>query len=400
MVFFLFVCFFSRVNDCCWGECFSCLFLSSCNHQIICTQALDRNTGGVVALKNIKLREDDEGVPATTIREISLLKRLQHDNVVKLQDVITDQSCVCMVFEYLDSDLKNYLDAIYKLPVPKPMGFLLIKSYLYQLISAMAHCHAVRVIHRDLKPQNVLLNKEGRLKIADFGLGRACGLIQNRVMTAEVVTLWYRAPEILLGCEVYTEAVDMWSIGCIFAELFQGTPLFPGDSEIDQTLKIFYKLGTPTEQTFPGFLQLVGDNVRFPSWTQMQWNQICPRMCEEEPHAIQLLQKLLTYDPRVRITAANALLHPYFDSIRPLLAQLDEQQPGALITTTAAHNTFAPEPLHALLINNAVQKPAKKLRVESRTMVGRQYAAHVNNTRLLSVQNPTYARAGTKRKAE
>ena len=218
-----------------------------------------------MALKKIKLRAADEGVPANTIREIALLKRLQHDNIVKLQDVITDQNCLCMVFEYLDSDLKNYLDAIYKRPIPAPMTFALIKSYMYQLISAMTHCHALRIIHRDLKPQNVLINKEGGLKVADFGLGRACGTLQNRILTAEVVTLWYRAPEILLGTEVYTEAVDMWSIGCIFAEIFQGTPLFPGDSEIGQTLKIFHKLGTPTEQTFPGFLDHVGENIIFPS---------------------------------------------------------------------------------------------------------------------------------------
>jgi serine/threonine protein kinase len=354
-----------------------------------------------VALKKIKLHVDDEGVPATTIREISLLKRVQHDNIVKLQAVITEQNCVCMVFEYLDLDLKKYLDAIYKLPVPKPMTTMLIKSYLFQLITAMAHCHAARVIHRDLKPQNVLLDKEGHLKVADFGLGRACGLIQDRALTAEVVTMWYRAPEILLGHEVYTEAVDMWSIGCIFAELFQGTPLFPGDSEIDQTLKIFHKLGTPTEQTFPGYVQLVGDSVEFPVWKQMRWNQICPRMHEEEPCAIRLLQELLTYDPHARITAADALLHPYFDSIRPFFTQLDEQQPGALVTAAPSLHSIAPEPIHTRTESaTSVSKPANRLRVESRTMMGRQHAARVNHTRLLSVHNPTQLRGGKKRKAD
>lgn len=138
-----------------------------------------------------------------------------------------------LVFEFLDQDLKKYMDS-----VGGPLDRMLIKSYMYQLLEAMLFCHQRRVFHRDLKPQNLLIDKDGVLKVADFGLARAFG-VPITTYTHEVLTLWYRAPEILLGGKHYSPAVDMWSIGCIFAELCNRQALFPGDSEIDQLFKIF-----------------------------------------------------------------------------------------------------------------------------------------------------------------
>merc|ERR1711997_1199444 len=189
----------------------------------------NKKTGEIVAMKKIRLESEEEGVPSTAIREVSLLKELNHPNIVRLQDVIMQESRLYLIFEFLTMDLKKYLDTI---PAKEMMNPNLVKSYTYQILQAMLFCHQRRVLHRDLKPQNLLIDKNGAIKLADFGLARASG-IPVRVYTHEVVTLWYRAPEILLGSTKYSCPVDMWSIGCIFAEMANKRPLFQGDSEID-----------------------------------------------------------------------------------------------------------------------------------------------------------------------
>lgn len=177
-------------------------------------KAKNKLTGEVVALKKIRLDTETEGVPSTAIREISLLKELNHPNIVKLLDVIHTENKLYLVFEFLHQDLKKFMDASALTGIPLP----LIKSYLFQLLQGLAFCHSHRVLHRDLKPQNLLINADGSIKLADFGLARAFG-VPVRTYTHEVVTLWYRAPEILLGCKYYSTAVDIWSLGCIFAEM-------------------------------------------------------------------------------------------------------------------------------------------------------------------------------------
>ena len=141
----------------------------------------------------------------------------------------------------------------------------MFQSYSYQILHALCFCHMRRIIHRDLKPQNLLLNKRGVIKLADFGLARTYG-IPARVYTHEVVTLWFRAPEVLLGAEKYACAIDIWSVGTIFAEMINKEPLFRGDSEIDQLFKIFTKLGTPKEHVWPGVSQLAYFRDTFPDW--------------------------------------------------------------------------------------------------------------------------------------
>jgi cyclin-dependent kinase 2 len=147
------------------------------------------------------------------MREISLLKNMKHHSIVQLFDVIFAGGCIYMVFEYLDMDLKKLLDRKKSLLTPK-----LVKSYMHQLLEAIDYCHTNRILHRDLKPQNLLLDCMGHIKLADFGLARNFN-IPLRAYTHEVVTLWYRAPEILLGTKLYTTSVDIWSLGCIFAEM-------------------------------------------------------------------------------------------------------------------------------------------------------------------------------------
>lgn len=159
------------------------------------------------------LHSETEGIPSTAMREISLLKNMKHYSIVQLFDVIVAGGCIYMVFEYLDMDLKKLLDRKKTLLTPK-----LVKSYMHQLLEALDYCHLSRILHRDLKPQNLLLDCMGHIKLADFGLARTFN-IPLRAYTHEVVTLWYRAPEILLGCKLYSTGVDIWSLGCIFAEM-------------------------------------------------------------------------------------------------------------------------------------------------------------------------------------
>ncbi|XP_076650736.1 cyclin-dependent kinase 2 [Halictus rubicundus] len=269
-------------------------------------KAKDKLTGKLVALKKIRLETESEGVPSTAIREISLLKKLHHPNIVQLFDVVDGDKHLYLVFEFLQQDLKKLLDS-----VKGGLDQALVKSYLFQLLNAISFCHLRCILHRDLKPQNLLIDREGHIKLADFGLARTFG-VPVRTYTHEIITLWYRAPEILLGTKLYSNAVDVWSLGCIFAEMATRRALFPGDSEIDQLFRIFRTLGTPDESIWPGVSQLPDYTSRFPRWESKCFEEVVPSF---ESDAKDLLMKLLTYDPNQRITAKKGLNHPYFTGV-------------------------------------------------------------------------------------
>eukprot|EP01002_Notosolenus_urceolatus_P003264 NODE_1859_length_1275_cov_26.038336_g1539_i0.p1 GENE.NODE_1859_length_1275_cov_26.038336_g1539_i0~~NODE_1859_length_1275_cov_26.038336_g1539_i0.p1 ORF type:complete len:329 (-),score=97.43 NODE_1859_length_1275_cov_26.038336_g1539_i0:287-1273(-) len=264
----------------------------------------DKAAGRIVALKKIRLEAEDEGVPSTAIREISILKALRHPNVVDLVDVISHPKKLYLVFEYLDNDLKRYMSKR-----EGPLSSRQVRQFTYQLLDGLAFCHSNRIIHRDLKPQNLLVTSDGTaVKLCDFGLARAFQMPLH-TYTHEVVTLWYRAPEILLGATHYAPAVDVWSVGCIMAEMASKKPLFSGDSEIDQLFKMFKVLGTPNDTLWSGVTELKDYCAQFPSWRGQPLATLLPMM---EPKAIDLLGRMLTYDPAHRISAKEALNHPYF----------------------------------------------------------------------------------------
>ncbi|OXB34552.1 cyclin-dependent kinase 1 [Cryptococcus neoformans] len=272
-------------------------------------KAKDINTGNIVALKKIRLEAEDEGVPSTSIREISLLKELsKDDNIVKLLDIVHSEAKLYLVFEFLDMDLKKYMDTIGE---KDGLGPDMVKKFSYQLVKGLYYCHGHRILHRDLKPQNLLINKSGDLKIGDFGLARAFG-IPLRTYTHEVVTLWYRAPEVLLGSRHYSTAIDMWSVGCIVAEMATRQPLFPGDSEIDEIFRIFRVLGTPDEDVWPGVRGLPDYKPTFPQWHPVELADVIKGF---EADGIDLIAQTLVYDPAHRISAKRALQHPYFDTV-------------------------------------------------------------------------------------
>jgi serine/threonine protein kinase len=176
------------------------------------------------------MEHKDEGLPSTALREIAVLKELNHEGIVKLIDILhgRDGQKLFMVFEYFNIDLRIYLD---RKRIALPLEN--VKDIMSQVLQALLHCHQKRIMHRDLKPSNLLIGEDNKtIKLADFGLARTFGL-PLKTYTHEVVTLWYRAPEILLGAKVYSTAIDMWSLGCIFYELVHNVPLFQGKSEIE-----------------------------------------------------------------------------------------------------------------------------------------------------------------------
>ncbi|KAH7692433.1 [RNA-polymerase]-subunit kinase protein [Dioscorea alata] len=274
-------------------------------------KARDRSKNELIALKRIRLEQDDEGVPSTAIREISLLKEMQHKNIVRLLDVVHCEKHIYLVFEYMDLDLKKYINSC-----PDYVKDPRIIKFLYQILDALSYCHSHRVLHRDLKPQNLLIDKRSKsVKLADFGLARGFGL-PVRTFTHEVITLWYRAPEILLGSRHYSTPADVWSVGCIFAEMVNMRPLFPGDSEIDELFKIFSVLGTPDEESWPGVTSLPDFKAAFPKWSPKNLATVVPKL---DAAGIDLLSKMLLISPIKRITAREALQHEYFKDIGELL---------------------------------------------------------------------------------
>uniref|UniRef100_A0A2N9IS82 cyclin-dependent kinase n=1 Tax=Fagus sylvatica TaxID=28930 RepID=A0A2N9IS82_FAGSY len=266
-------------------------------------KARDSRTNEIKALKKIRM-EDDDTVPTSAIREISILKELQHGNIVRLEGVVYCKAHLFLVLEWLDLDLKKYMDSSPEFAT----DICQIKMFLYQILRGIAYCHSHRFLHRDLKPKNLLIDCGANvIKLADFGLAREFG-IPDRKLTPQVVTLTYRAPELLLDSCHYSTPVDVWSVGCIFAEMLNRKPLFNGKSEIDELLKIFRVLGTPNEDTFPGLTLPVIKEKRLPKDLAI----VVPSL---DSAGVDLLSKMLCLDPSKRITARSALEHEYFKDI-------------------------------------------------------------------------------------
>ncbi|EKE40004.1 hypothetical protein ENUP19_0307G0008 [Entamoeba nuttalli] len=255
------------------------------------------------ALKMIKGENDSDGISSTSLREISSLLKLRHPFIIKLISVENKVDSLGMVFEYCECDLSKYIKNHSKIQ-PK-----VIKKWMKQLFSAIEYLHARRYLHRDLKPQNILIDKYCNIKLADFGLVRAV-TIPLREYTTEIITLWYRPPEILLGATHYEASVDIWSIGAIFGELAYGAPIYRGESEYDELLKIFRVLGYPDEKEWPDFTYLKNRiRHRLPAFEKENLSQKFEVLNKS---GINLFECCNQYNPTKRITARDALHHPYF----------------------------------------------------------------------------------------
>ncbi|PPR96417.1 hypothetical protein GOBAR_AA24249 [Gossypium barbadense] len=322
----------------CWGsrsvDCFEKLEQIGEGTYGQVYMAREIKTGEIVALKKIRMDNEREGFPITAIREIKILKKLHHENVIKLKEIVTSpdgnkyKGGIYMVFEYMDHDLTGLADRPgMRFSVPQ------IKCYMRQLLTGLHYCHVNQVLHRDIKGSNLLIDNEGNLKLADFGLARSFSNDHNANLTNRVITLWYRTgkdirrasefglqstlrcfsqyrpPELLLGATKYGPAVDMWSVGCIFAELLHGKPIFPGKDEPEQLNKIFELCGAPDEVNWPGVSKI-------PWYNNFKPTRPMKRRLREvfrfDRHALELLERMLTLDPSQRICAKDALDAEYF----------------------------------------------------------------------------------------
>jgi negative regulator of PHO system len=228
-----------------------------------------------------------------------------------LHDVIHDENKLMLVFEFMEKgDLRRYMDTQGNRGGLNPIT---IKSFMHQLLRGIKFCHANMVMHGDLKPQNLLISSTGQLKLADFGLARAFGIPVN-TFSNEVVTLWYRTPDVLLGSKAYNASIDIWSAECIMAEMYTGRAFFPGTTNEDQLVRIFRVMGTPSERSWPGISQYTESRQNLTVYATQDWRVSVPQI---DPAGIDLLQRMLQLRPELRISAADALDHPWFNDLVP-----------------------------------------------------------------------------------
>jgi len=264
-------------------------------------------TGRIVAVKKIKLgsrAEVKDGINRTALREIKLLQELHHNNVIELVDVFGHKSNVSIVMDFMDTDLEIII---------KDPGIVLtpanIKSYTLQTLLGLEYLHNNWILHRDLKPNNLLVDSKGCLKLGDFGLARQFGS-PTRIYTHMVVTRWYRAPELLFGAKNYGVGVDIWAVGCILAELLLRVPFLAGETDLDQLGKIFLCMGTPTEDTWPGVTQLP-DYIQFKHSPGTPLADIFTAAGDDLLHLLEHLVKLC---PLKRFDSTTALKSSYFSN--------------------------------------------------------------------------------------
>jgi len=295
--------------------------------------------GREVIKKVARYAETGQGVPYHIVREVSILKGIDHPNVVKLIEVVHKEDDVSLVYEFLPHDLRQLLDIkrdwLKELEKAAPIhpdfdllthpaiGDKQMKGYFRQVLEGVSFLHSRCILHRDLKPTDLRIDATNTIKISNFRLARTFTL-PLRTYTHEVVTLWYRAPEILLGQKRYDTSIDMWSAGCILAEIITGNAIFMGDSEIDQLYHIFRLLGTPTPAVWPKIRSLPDYKATFPDWPSRTFTACVKGIT---PEGEDLISNLLAYDSSRRLTARRALSHEFFEDVKDWVGPTTRPEP-------------------------------------------------------------------------
>ncbi|OAY72201.1 mitogen-activated protein kinase 6 [Ananas comosus] len=310
-------------------------------YGIVCA-AVNSETGKEVAIKKIGNAFDNRIDAKRTLREIKLLRHMDHENVIAIKDVVRPPlrqnfNDVYIVYELMDTDLHHIVCS------GQPLTDDHCQFFLYQLLRGLKYVHSANVLHRDLKPSNLFLNANCDLKIGDFGLARTTS--ETDLMTEYVVTRWYRAPELLLNCSKYTAAIDIWSVGCILAEIVTREPIFPGRDYVQQLKLITELVGSPDDSSL-GFLR--NDNARR-YVKQLPWHpkkNFAAHFPTMSPGAVDLLEKMLVFNPNKRITVDEALHHPYLASLHNIN---DEPIRGAPFIFDFENPSFTEENIRELI---------------------------------------------------
>lgn len=275
-------------------------------------KAKDTRNEEIVAMKRMRVEkpqhlQGQSAIPVSGIREIGLLLSLSHPNIVNLKEVAigNELSRMYLVMEFCEHDLARVLDNI-----PEPFNESQVKCIMLQIFQALKYLHSRSIVHRDLKVSNILLNKQGILKLADFGLARKFSTPSSGSMTPQVVTLWYRSPELLLQSKQQTSAIDIWAAGCIMGELLRHRPLFQGKNEINQLDLIIDLLGTPHDGIWPEFSSL--PPIKYINLRCQPHNHLTKVFPQLSKAGILLLNHLFMYDPKQRGTADNCINSLYF----------------------------------------------------------------------------------------
>lgn len=277
-------------------------------------KCMDNKTQQICALKKIKILKPNDGFPLNTIREIKLLQELKHDNIIRLRKIVTvkktpDEKTVFLAFDYCEFDLYGLL---YK-PNINPLTVKQTLSYMRQLLLAMIECQKKEILHRDLKPANLFITRDNILKVGDFGLARKYRNDDTKY-TSKVITLFYRAPELLLGCQSYQYEIDVWSVGCIFYEMVTHKVLFKAQKghEMDQLVAIFELTGTPDTEEWPEFKKLDKDGLFSGKTLQSKLEEhLKETIPPEYDGAADLICKMCALTPSKRITMHDAYMHPF-----------------------------------------------------------------------------------------
>ncbi|GLJ18521.1 hypothetical protein SUGI_0329210 [Cryptomeria japonica] len=315
-------------------------------YGIVCS-AMNSETNEHVAIKKISNAFDNRIDAKRTLREIKLCRHMDHENVIAIRDIIPPPQResfddVYIAYELMDTDLHQIIRSNQALSEEH------CQYFLYQILRGLKYIHSANVLHRDLKPSNLLLNANCDLKICDFGLARITS--ETDFMTEYVVTRWYRAPELLLNSSDYTAAIDVWSVGCIFMELMNRTPLFPGRDHVHQLRLLTELIGTPTEADL-GFVR--SDNARrfIRQMHQYPRQSFAEKFPHIHPSAIDLCEKMLTFDPTQRITVEDALAHPYLATLHDVS---DEPACSMPFSFESEYNNLTEEQMKELIYREAL----------------------------------------------
>lgn len=264
--------------------------------------------GKAVALKKVRIRNPADGLSKNLMRELQALQQIDHTHVVQLLDHFACGSAVVMVMELMLTDLYEVTQTLSS----KGQAFsqAAIKCIVLMMLQAVAGVHESGVLHRDVKPSNLLFSPKGTLKLGDFGLARVKERKREVDYSHEVATRWYRAPELLYGARNYDESVDMWAVGCIVCELFNRCPVFPGENDIDQLYRVQVVLGTPTVANCPNLHSLPDYNkIQFPELLGRPLGEV---VAEAPPDALAFIKRFMKYNAKDRATAQEALRDSYF----------------------------------------------------------------------------------------